>query len=43
MGLWVLTERKRDFGVGAAMDDGEKIFSEKLNFDWVCLDLLFYL
>jgi hypothetical protein len=29
MGLWVLRERKRDFGVGAAMDDGEKIFFQK--------------
>ena len=43
MGLWVLRERKRDFGWGAAMDDGEKKNSEKLDFDGMCLSLLFYL
>ena len=43
MGLWVLRERKRDFGWGAAMDDGEKKISEKLDFDCVCLGLLLYL
>jgi hypothetical protein len=33
MGLWVLRERKRDFGVGAAMDDGEKrFFLRKIGF-----------
>ena len=29
MSLWVLRERKRDFGVGTAMDDGGKIFFQK--------------
>jgi hypothetical protein len=35
-------EEERFWG-GGSHDDGEKIFSEKLNFDCVCLDLLFYL
>ena len=43
MGLWVLRERKRDWW-GAAMDDGEKKkISEKLDFDCMCLSLLFHL
>ena len=37
-------ERGREIlGWGAAMDEGEKKISEKLDFDCVCLSLLFYL
>ena len=32
MGLWVLRERKRDFGWGAAIDDGENKNFRKIRF-----------